>query len=381
MKKILTTVVVLALLGGARAEVSKFDERIATDVSLASADGIVWRDAAELPLESKVCKETATPYGRIPADLIDKVPNGIRWMAGHSTGHYFLFTTDSDKLGVRWQCRQVTGTDPYIPPQGMYGVDIYVKVEGKWRFVKNGRLGKGPWQETRADLPGSGTREVMVYLPIRADILGVRLGVVEGKSLRPCGHASGRVKPVVHYGTSLVHGGCGSRPGLIFTALAARQADVPYVNLGFSGQARLDLVMADVMARADAALFIVDPVWNCDEKLIDERAEPFVRRLHALRPDVPVLLCEGPEASGRRMGTNEAMKRAYERLKADPSLAGKLHYLPCTGMLPDDGEATHDYIHPNDYGSVQMGRVFGTAISAILEAVDRFDFTADGHAE
>ena len=306
MKKILATAVVLALLGWARADVSKFDARIATDVSLASADGIVWRDAAELPLETKVCKETATPYGRIPAELIDKVPDGIRWMAGHSTGHYFLFTTDSDRLGVRWQCRQVTGTDPYIPPQGMYGVDIYVKVQGMWRFVKNGRLGKGPWQETRADLPGSGTREVMVYLPI-------------GRT------SSGSV-------SALPKGSRSSR--------------------------------ADT--RADAALFIVDPVWNCDEKLIDERTEPFVRRLHPLRPAVPILLCEGPEASGWRMGQNDALKRAYDRLKADPELAGKLHYLPCAGMLPDDGEATHDYIHPNDYGSVQMGRVFGKAIADIL---------------
>lgn len=354
----------------AASDVARFDARIAADTTLASADGLVWSDAAALPMESKVCAETATRYGRIPSDLIDKVPRGIREMSAHSTGHYFLFRTDSDKLGVRWRCRQVSWSDPYIPPQGMYGVDIYAKTGGQWRFVKNGRLGKDAWQETRVDLPGSGLREVMVYLPIRAEVLDVRLGVAGGKALAPCGHASGHVKPVVHYGTSLVHGGCASRPGLMFTSVAARQADVPYVNLGFSGQARLDLVMADVMARADAALYIVDPVWNCDEKLVEERTEPFVRRLHELRPDVPILLCEGPEAAGVRIRANEALKRACEKLKADPALAGKIHYLPCTGMLPDDGEATHDYIHPNDYGCVQMGRVFAKAIAAILRCGD-----------
>lgn len=42
----------------ARADVSKFDSRIAADTAMASADGMVWIDAAKLPMESKVCPET-----------------------------------------------------------------------------------------------------------------------------------------------------------------------------------------------------------------------------------------------------------------------------------------------------------------------------------
>lgn len=61
------------------------------------------------------------------------------------------------------------------------------------------------------------------------------------------------------------------------------------------------------------------------------------------------------------------------RIAADTAMAsagalgGKLHYLSCCGMLPADGEATHDYIHPNDYGSVQMGRVFAKRIAELLK--------------
>lgn len=348
------------------ANVSRFDSRLAADTSLAPADGLAWSDAAALPLESKICAETATPYGRIPKDLMDKVPEGVRGMAGHSTGHYFHFRTDSSRLGIRWKCAQTSATDPYIPPQGMYGVDIYVKVGSAWRFVKNGRLVAGQWQETRADLPGSGSREVLVYLPIRADVLAVRLGIEDGKTLAPCGHARGDVKPVVHYGTSLVHGGCVSRPGLVFTSVAARTLDVPYVNLGFSGSARLEPVMADVMARTEASLYIVDTAWNCSDEIVRERAEPFLQKLHALRPGTPILLCEGPEAAGGRLGVNTALKAVYDRLASAGALDGKLSYLPCDGMLPLDGESTHDYIHPNDYGSLAMAKVFTSAIAKAL---------------
>ena len=124
-------------------DVAAFDSRIASDAAQASKDGFAWKDAAAFPLESKVCGTTATPYGRIPADMMDKVPPGVKGMAGHSTGHYFLLETDSPKFGVRWKCAQTSATDPYIPPQGMYGVDIYMREGAGWRFLKNGRLGGG----------------------------------------------------------------------------------------------------------------------------------------------------------------------------------------------------------------------------------------------
>lgn len=361
---------------GGRDDVSKFDPRIAADTAMASADGMVWTDAAKLPMESKVCPDTETPFGRIPAAFAEKVPPPIRAMGRGSTGHYFFLETDSPRIGVRWECEQKTQQDPYIPRQGMYGVDIYVRRADGWRFVKNGRLDSvrdektgtaAAWDETRADLPGGGRRQVLVYLPIRAKLKWVRIGVVSGSKLAPAKRANGRVKPVVHYGTSLVHGGCASRPGLVFTALAARALDIPYVNLGFSGRAQLEPVLADVMAISDASLYVVDTVWNCDADLIRERAEPFLKHLHSLRPDVPILLCEGPEAAGQRISRNDALKGVYEALKSKGALDGKLHYLACDGMLPADGEATHDFVHPNDYGSIQMGRVFAKRIAEVLK--------------
>jgi len=169
-------------------------------------------------------------------------------------------------------------------------------------------------------------------------------------------HKSGIVRPVVHYGTSIVHGGCASRPGLCFTSIVGREVDAPYVNLGFSGCARLEPVMADVLSEIDASLYLVDPAWNCTPGMIHERLEPFLRKLHKVRPNVMILVCEGGEPDGSRLPTNDAMKEVYDRLVAeDSTLAARLRYLPADGMIQTDGEPTHDYCHPNDYGSVQTG--------------------------
>ena len=60
-------------------------------------------------------------------------------MGHNSTGHYFFLETDSSKIGVRWECEQKSHQDPYIPRQGMYGVDIYVRAPD---FLSNSeRLG------------------------------------------------------------------------------------------------------------------------------------------------------------------------------------------------------------------------------------------------
>ena len=357
-------------------DVSLFDERIAiaADRSQVDVEGLEWVDGASLQLESRGFANTPSPYARMPADLLPSCPEGVRAMSAQSTGHYFLFETDSNKLAVEWVLQEKSGRDPFIPPQGMYGIDIYDTVDGAWRFVRNGRLSAldNPTNRVSVTMPGKGLRPVLVYLPTRGIVTSVRIGRHAGAKLAPHRHASGVVRPVVHYGTSIVHGGCASRPGLCFTSIAGRTVDAPYVNLGFPGCARLEPVMADAMARIDASLYLVDPAWNCSPELIRERFEVFIRKLHAARPDTPILICEGIEPAGTRLKVNTAIKEIYDRLMTEDSrLAVRMHYLPATGLIPADGESTHDYVHPNDYGSVHMGKAFARAISEILQDVSK----------
>lgn len=352
-----------------RADVSAFDARIAADIEQVDAEGLRWIDGISIGLESKGFAKTQTPYGRLPAETFDRMPGGLRQMQAHATGHYLFFDTDSSTLAVEWVLEDKTRTDPFIPPQGMYGVDIYCREQGKsWRFVRNGRLSKpeDPINRTCVSLP-VGRKSVLVYLPTRGVVTKLRIGVKDGSRLYEAHHASGVMKPVVHYGTSIVHGGCSSRPGLCFTSVAARLADVPYVNLGFSGCAKLEPEVADTVARAEASLYIVDPSWNCSPALVRERLEKFLRTLHAAHPETPILVCEGGEPTGTRRPTNDAIREVYGRLLAEKSaLAERLHYLPAEGLIQTDGESTHDYCHPNDYGALQMGRVFALAIKKIL---------------
>ena len=86
------------IMNGLAGSVAAFDSRIASDAEQSSKDGFIWKDAAAFPLESKVCASTATPYGRIPADMMDKVSTGVKCTPGNSTGSAAMATVFTEAI-------------------------------------------------------------------------------------------------------------------------------------------------------------------------------------------------------------------------------------------------------------------------------------------
>ena len=47
-------------------------------------------------------------------------------------------------------------------------------------------------------------------------------------------------KPILLYGTSIAQGACASRPGMTWGTILQRSLGYPLINLGFSGNGRLE---------------------------------------------------------------------------------------------------------------------------------------------
>ena len=326
-----------------------------------------WRDdIADLSLEGRGYPESAAPYTRLPERFRDVVTKSVWDLSQTAIGFTARFVTDSDEVAVRWS------VDPgVIPPlffSSMFysGVDVYARdANGVWKHktaaVQEIETGNGELRVGWA--PGE---ECAVYLPIRSRPKQFSIGVKKGASfLPPRPHAV--AKPVVHYGTSIVNGGCASRPGLIFTSIMSRLPDVEVVNFGFSGAGKMELPMADVVAGVEASLYIVDCEWNMGVELEKTNYEPFVRRLRELRPGVPILLCGACTETPEPRATEVFSRGVFERLKAeDPAKWADLHFLSGVDMLPNDSDCTFDHCHPNDIGFAQMGRVYAEAVRKIL---------------
>ena len=117
----------------------------------------------------------------------------------------------------------------------------------------------------------------------------MRIGVARGskfEGLVP------RAKPIVFYGTSITHGACASRPGMVHTAILGRRLDRPVVNLGFSGNGRMDQTVGDYLVQIDASLFVIDCLPNMGPADVSAKCVPLVKQLRSAKPLIPIVLVE-----------------------------------------------------------------------------------------
>lgn len=324
----------------------------------------LWYDATLLGIEGKGWTTTASPYDRLPAKAKGVVRDAVWNLSLDSAGLCVRFTTDAESLRVKWTLRNGGLAMPHMPATGVSGVDLYTRdSEGRWHFIANGRP-KAVENDARFNLRIKG--EHLLYLPLYNGIKKLQLGIPKGSTLsRPVVRPPGR-KTVVIYGTSITQGGCASRPGTAATAILGRALDVTVINLGFSGNGRMEPELSDLLAGLDPALYVLDCIWNMSEAQVAERVEPFVRKLRAARPDTPILLAEDssvrdttPTAKGR------ILRSVYDKLTS--SGVKGLHFLSNQGMLGTDGEGTVDGVHPTDLGFMRQAGVFTKAMEPLLK--------------
>ena len=147
----------------------------------------------------------------------------------------------------------------HMTATGIKGLDLYCLQDGKWVFAGSGRPQGKVNQATIVKDMLPEEREYLLYLSLYDGVVSLSIGV-DSLSLigGPAVDLPVRKKPLVFYGTSILQGGCASRPGMAHTNILERRLNRECINLGFSGNALLDLEIARVMAEVDASVFVND---------------------------------------------------------------------------------------------------------------------------
>lgn len=145
------------------------------------------------------------------------------------------------------------------------------------------------------------------------------------------------------------------------TNILGRRLDREVINLGFSGNALLDMEIAQLMASVeDPGLYVLDYAPNAYADMIDAKGEEFFRVIRDAHPDVPVIFIEDvifPHTAfdnairAEVEAKNAAQKRLFDKLKK--SGEKKIYYISAEGMIGEDGEATVDGIHFTDLGAMR----------------------------
>lgn len=328
----------------------------------APQDTIRYVDAAGFPrLGQATAQGLESPYDRLPAYLKDSIRKELWDLGKNSAGVAVRFRTDSKKITARWEVLNNTWMN-HMTPVGIKGLDLYAWDDGKWIFVGSGRPGhaKGTFVSTFISNMDGRMREYMLYMPLYDCATKVEIGVLgDARIEQPEMIAPVREKPVVVYGTSITQGGCANRPGMAFTSILSRRMNREFINLGFSGNGRLDYEIARLMARVDASCYVLDNMANCTAPMLD-RLEGFVKILREAHPDTPIVLLGNAHYTYVRFNTVSAKEvkekdaRLVELFRQMQHDDKNLYYVPGEDLIGKDDEATVDGTHFTDLGFVRM---------------------------
>lgn len=348
-----------------------------TGYAPAAAGQTVWHD----PLDSAATGAGANciqgrgfaqrDYARLPEPAREIVRDAVWGLSRNSAGLYLQFSTDSPDITVQYE---VTGGHamPHMPATGVSGVDLYNgRGERCWGDYSFG----SPITYSYKGLPDtSSAATYTLYLPLYNTVKRLRVGTREGASFAFVPADTTR-RPIVVYGTSIAQGACASRPGMAWTNLLHRATGLPTVNLGFSGNGRLEPEVIAYVASIPAALYIVDcmPNMYVPQDSVYTLVLNALRQFRQLRPDTPILLAEHPGYANRRTNAarhaederaDRAQRQAYVQLKKEG--IKNLYYLSREEIsMPADGMV--DHIHPSDYGMEAYADAYHKAVRKILK--------------
>ena len=281
------------------------------------------------------------------------------------------FRTDSRNIRARWTTvNQLPGANSTLIAQR--GLDLYIRRDGKWVFAGVGVPSKSGTQHEAPVVEHMDTtmKECLLYLPLHDEIAALEIGTDEGARLEaapdPFRHR------IVVIGSSITHGTSASRPGMAYAARLGRALGFGFVNLGASGQCKLDTFFARIAAETRADAFVFDVFSNPSPQQIEERLEGFVRRIRESHPATPLIFLQ---TEVRESGNFDLKKHAFEADKREAARKGmekllerdeNIYFIDPGIDLGDDHEATVDGVHPTDLGFERMLDALTPRIARIL---------------
>lgn len=334
-----------------------------------------WHDVTTWGVEGRAWTEMERKrwFDRMPAVADGKVTAAVWNLSRDSAGMMVRFKTDAAAIWADYTLFKEKLNGANMTPIGASGLDLYARDDaGKWRWAGVARPDKKIVKQEIIGGLAPGLREYAIYLPLYNGVDNLSIGVAPGAKFEKL--APRTDKPIVFYGTSITHGASASRPGMVHTAILGRRFDRSVVNLGFSGNGRMDAAVGELLVKIDAAVYVIDCLPNMSAEAVREKCIPLVKQLRAARPETPIVLVEDrrnsnawilPKRNQFHTDNHAALRECFDKLKAE-GVKG-LSYVPGDDLLGSDAEGATDGSHPNDLGFVRQADVMEPVIRAALK--------------
>lgn len=302
-------------------------------------------------------------FVRVPHHISKEANEGIDYLATNTAGGRVVFNTNSSTLSLKCVIPNA-GIMTHMPLSGSNGFAVYIngkfhtKISPDWTVFKEND--ERVTFTAKILLPSAeNIQEVKIYFPLYGGVCEFYIGLDKDCRIEKAKEYK-HTKPIVYYGSSITQGGCASRPGNDYQGHIERWLNSDYINLGFSGSAKGELVIADYIISLNPSVFVMDYDHNApDEEHLEQTHYPFYKKIRTAHPEVPIIFISRPDfnrdikANGKR---REIIKKTYlQSIREGDKLTGFIDGESLFGKEDFDA-CTVDGCHPNDLGFYRMAK-------------------------
>lgn len=327
-------------------------------------------------------QDTSNIFHRIPIAMKDKVRKEIWDLSKNTAGEFIHFRTSASEITVQYGLASKDFSFPHMPATGVSGLDLFaMDANGNWNWAAGkyqfGDTCQYVFKNLAPEKNNADVSDFYLYLPLYNTVTWISIGVDENAKFIFA--EKSKKKPIVAYGTSILQGGVASRPGLAWTNILGRNLDRTIINLGFSGEGKLEAPIFDLMSDMDADMYILDCMPNLTDASYEEvrdRVMYGVKKLREKNKLVPILFAEHADGympffmDEAEKDTDYQSSHMIARVFNELELSGTKNIFILTDReIGFDINSTVDGSHPNDIGMMKYALAYEKIIRNILKNI------------
>ena len=329
-------------------------------------DDIVFLNAKDEPFKVYGAYE---PFVRLPKEIAENTNRGVSDLYKNTAGIRVRFSTNSPYVAIAAKVPFITKST-HFSRTGLAGFDIYEYNCGEYKYLRTFEPSLDEEHRINGvcELGDEGMHSLVINFPLYNNVDEFFIGIKTGSDLTS-GDNYKIEKPIVYYGSSITQGGCASRPGVAYESIISRRFDADFINLGFSGNALGEQIIAEYISKLDMSVFVLDYDYNAPNyKYLKSTHYNFYKTVRDKNPWLPIIMISMPffkwikDQKERR----DVIFKTYNKAVTD---GDKNVYFIDGSTIPgifggDNG--TVDGCHPNDLGFMCMAEKIGEVINKAL---------------